>query len=246
MLRSLLTASKQFFFLFSAFYCLSFLWLWLRISKLTTTSHLPSSHLRLQVRVGSLALDGERLLLLVWFLVFCFVFCFFVDVVFEFGFVLGEGWEGAILFFSFLFFFLFCKCGNPYFVTSFWGDWEVIKCQISVETNTNQINMLKHILLFLSTSSIFLFNIYLPFSPSLAGFLLAISCGIYPSGWGSNAVKQACGKDADFYEIGHCRLGWAFFIFVIGISLAFICSGLSLRAGKKSMSSDVEDSNSFM
>ena len=82
---------------------------------------------------------------------------------------------------------------------------------------------------------------------SFAGFLLVISFGIYPSGWGSETVQQACGKKADFYEIGHCRLGWAFFIFVIAISLAFICAGLSLRAGKKSANRDYDQvASSFL
>lgn len=61
----------------------------------------------------------------------------------------------------------------------------------------------------------------------LAGFLLGISCGIYPSGWGSVEFQQACGNEANFYKLGHCKLGWAFFIFVAGTGLSFICAALS-------------------
>ena len=82
------------------------------------------------------------------------------------------------------------------------------------------------------------------------GFILAISCGIYPSGWGSVEFKQACGNDANFYKLGHCNLGWAFFVFVAGTGSAFICAALSTRAGKqKKMSysrTSIERSNSFL
>ena len=65
------------------------------------------------------------------------------------------------------------------------------------------------------------------------GFILAISCGIYPSGWGSVEFKQACGNNANFYKLGHCELGWAFFVFVAGTGSAFILrSSVRPRAGK--------------
>ncbi|XP_078380272.1 LHFPL tetraspan subfamily member 6 protein-like [Oculina patagonica] len=84
----------------------------------------------------------------------------------------------------------------------------------------------------------------------LAGFLLAISCGIYPSGWGSVEFKQACGNDANFYKLGHCKLSWAFFVFVAGTGSAFICAILSTRAGKQKKRSysrtNIERSNSFL
>jgi len=84
----------------------------------------------------------------------------------------------------------------------------------------------------------------------LAGFFLAISCGIYPSGWGSVEFKQACGNEANFYKLGHCKLSWAFFIFVAGTGSAFICAALSTRAGKKRepmySRTSIERSNSFL
>ena len=82
------------------------------------------------------------------------------------------------------------------------------------------------------------------------GFILAISCGIYPSGWGSVEFKQACGNDANFYKLGHCNLGWAFFVFVSGTGSAFICAVLSTRAGKQEKMlysrTSIERSNSFL
>lgn len=84
----------------------------------------------------------------------------------------------------------------------------------------------------------------------LAGFLLAIACGIYPSGWGSVEFKQACGKEANFYRLGHCKLSWAFFLFVAGTGSAFICAVLSTRAAKQNKPiysrTSIERSNSFV
>lgn len=68
----------------------------------------------------------------------------------------------------------------------------------------------------------------------LAGFLLAVSCGIYPSGWGSVEFQQVCGSEANLYKLGHCKLGWAFFVFASGTGLAFICAALSMTDLSKS------------
>ena len=82
------------------------------------------------------------------------------------------------------------------------------------------------------------------------GFLLAISCGIYPSGWGSVEFKQVCGDEANFYKLGHCKLSWAFFVYVSGTGIAFMCAALSARVAKQRkplyIRTDVERSNSFM
>ena len=82
------------------------------------------------------------------------------------------------------------------------------------------------------------------------GFLLAISCGIYPSGWSSVEFKQACGEEANFYKLGHCKLSWAFFVYVSGTGIAFMCAALSARVAKQRkplyIRTDVERSNSFM
>lgn len=84
----------------------------------------------------------------------------------------------------------------------------------------------------------------------MAGFLLAIGFGIYPSGWGSVEFKQACGKEANFYRLGHCKLSWAFFLFVVGTGSAFICAVLSTRAGKQNKPiysrTSIERSDSFI
>ena len=93
-------------------------------------------------------------------------------------------------------------------------------------------------------------NICFLFFFYFTGFILAISCGIYPSGWGSVEFKQACGNDANFYKLGHCELGWAFFVFVAGTGSAFICAALSTRAGKQKnilySRTSIERSNSFL
>ena len=82
------------------------------------------------------------------------------------------------------------------------------------------------------------------------GFLLVISCGIYPSGWGSVEFKQVCGDEANFYKLGHCKLSWAFFVYVSGTGIAFMCAALSARVAKQRkplyIRTDVERSNSFM
>lgn len=99
--------------------------------------------------------------------------------------------------------------------------------------------------------TLFLISINLSISSFWStGFLLAIGFGIYPSGWGSVEFKQACGKEANFYRLGHCKLSWAFFLFVVGTGSAFICAVLSTRAGKQKKPiysrTSIERSDSFI
>ena len=67
---------------------------------------------------------------------------------------------------------------------------------------------------------------------TLAAFFLVVSCVIFPFGWDSVEVRQACGENAKNYELGKCRIGWAAFLVAAGTVATFVCSCLSMKAGK--------------
>ena len=62
-------------------------------------------------------------------------------------------------------------------------------------------------------------------------FLIA-ACAIFPFGWDCDEVRQACGNNAKNYELGNCTIGWAAFLVVVGTVATFVCSCMSVKAGK--------------
>ncbi|EDO26204.1 predicted protein, partial [Nematostella vectensis] len=75
---------------------------------------------------------------------------------------------------------------------------------------------------------------------------LGFSAAAYPSGWGGVEVRQACGPDADSFNLGQCSLGWAFYIYILGTAMAFVCVGMSIKAGKARPSSPTDHLNNFI
>ena len=55
---------------------------------------------------------------------------------------------------------------------------------------------------------------------------------IFPFGWDSAEVRQACGVNANNYKLENCTIGWAAFLVAGGTVATFICSCLSVKAGK--------------
>lgn len=66
----------------------------------------------------------------------------------------------------------------------------------------------------------------------LAGMLIAAGCGLYPHGWNSREVKEACGMASDAYKIGTCFISWSYYMVGIGVILALICFCVSFKATK--------------
>ncbi|CAH1781016.1 unnamed protein product [Owenia fusiformis] len=65
-----------------------------------------------------------------------------------------------------------------------------------------------------------------------AGLLVAGGAAIYPMGWDTREVKQACGDTAAIYHLGTCTMGWAYYTTMGGGALALICAFLSCNAAR--------------
>ncbi|XP_052782679.1 LHFPL tetraspan subfamily member 6 protein-like [Mya arenaria] len=66
-----------------------------------------------------------------------------------------------------------------------------------------------------------------------SGFLMSAGVGIYPNGWDSPEVKQACGHTSKSYNLGDCSLSWCFYVTSAGIVMTFMCAALSFHAPKR-------------
>lgn len=67
----------------------------------------------------------------------------------------------------------------------------------------------------------------------LVSALLIISgCLLYPHGWGSREVKEACGGTSEAYRLGDCTLSWSLYILASGVGLLLLCFGLSFKASR--------------
>lgn len=65
----------------------------------------------------------------------------------------------------------------------------------------------------------------------LALFLVG-ACVMFPLGWNSKEVREACGKTSKRFQIGDCTIGWSAMVIAGGTLAAFLCSCLSIKAGK--------------
>ncbi|XP_070588854.1 LHFPL tetraspan subfamily member 6 protein [Erythrolamprus reginae] len=68
----------------------------------------------------------------------------------------------------------------------------------------------------------------------LGGLLIGSGCALYPLGWESEEVRQACGNLSDQFELGTCEIGWAYYCTGGGAAGAMlICTWLACFSGKK-------------
>ncbi|CAL1543273.1 unnamed protein product [Lymnaea stagnalis] len=65
-----------------------------------------------------------------------------------------------------------------------------------------------------------------------AGLLVGGGLAIYPYGWDTVQVKQACGGTSGVFQLGGCHLYWAFYLTAGGGALTMICSTLACHAFK--------------
>ncbi|GMT05363.1 hypothetical protein PENTCL1PPCAC_27537, partial [Pristionchus entomophagus] len=63
---------------------------------------------------------------------------------------------------------------------------------------------------------------------------ICVSTGlvVYPLGWDNAEVRGACGRDADRYDLGNCRIGRAFLAMIAGVCLLVFSAILSICGGK--------------
>ncbi|XP_077337139.1 LHFPL tetraspan subfamily member 1 protein [Lithobates pipiens] len=68
----------------------------------------------------------------------------------------------------------------------------------------------------------------------IGGLLISSGCALYPLGWNSPEIRQACGNASSQFQLGSCKLGWAYYCTGGGAAVAMlICTWLSCFAGKK-------------
>ncbi|XP_053547892.1 LHFPL tetraspan subfamily member 1 protein [Bombina bombina] len=68
----------------------------------------------------------------------------------------------------------------------------------------------------------------------VGGLLISSGCALYPLGWNSPEIQQACGNVSSQFQLGTCKLGWAYYCTGGGAAVAMlICTWLSCFAGKK-------------
>lgn len=66
-----------------------------------------------------------------------------------------------------------------------------------------------------------------------AGLLIGAGVGIYPNGWDSSEVQQACGYTSQPYYMGECTLFWSFYLTAAGAAVTLIGSAMSCHASKR-------------
>nr|XP_033802080.1 LHFPL tetraspan subfamily member 1 protein [Geotrypetes seraphini] len=67
----------------------------------------------------------------------------------------------------------------------------------------------------------------------VGGLLVSSGCALYPLGWNSPEIQQTCGNTSDQFQLGACKLGWAYYSTGGGAAAAMlICTWLSCFAGK--------------
>ncbi|XP_055868113.1 LHFPL tetraspan subfamily member 6 protein-like [Biomphalaria glabrata] len=65
-----------------------------------------------------------------------------------------------------------------------------------------------------------------------AGLLLGGGLAVYPNGWDTIQVRQACGGTSGVYQLGGCSLCWAFYLTAAGAGVTMFCSSLVCHAYK--------------
>ncbi|KAH9493062.1 LHFPL tetraspan sub member 6 protein [Bulinus truncatus] len=65
-----------------------------------------------------------------------------------------------------------------------------------------------------------------------AGLLIAGGLAVYPNGWDTIQVRQACGGTSGVYCLGGCSLGWAFYLSAAGGGVTILCSTLACHSYK--------------
>ncbi|XP_006000309.2 LHFPL tetraspan subfamily member 6 protein [Latimeria chalumnae] len=67
----------------------------------------------------------------------------------------------------------------------------------------------------------------------VGGLLVSSGCSLYPLGWNSAEVQQTCGSTSNQFQLGSCKLGWAYYCTGGGAAAAMlICTWMSCFAGR--------------
>uniref|UniRef100_A0A8C9JFA3 LHFPL tetraspan subfamily member 1 n=1 Tax=Panthera tigris altaica TaxID=74533 RepID=A0A8C9JFA3_PANTA len=66
----------------------------------------------------------------------------------------------------------------------------------------------------------------------VGGLLISSGCALYPLGWNSPEIMQTCGNVSNQFQLGTCRLGWAYYAGGAAAAAMLICTWLSCFAGR--------------
>lgn len=66
-----------------------------------------------------------------------------------------------------------------------------------------------------------------------SGLLMGAGIGMYPNGWDSPEVQQACGYTSKAYDMGICSLSWCFYMTSAGAGITLMCTVLAFHAPKR-------------
>ncbi|XP_037655602.1 LHFPL tetraspan subfamily member 6 protein isoform X1 [Choloepus didactylus] len=68
----------------------------------------------------------------------------------------------------------------------------------------------------------------------LGGLLIGAGCALYPLGWDSEEVRQACGYASGQFDLGTCEVGWAYVCAGAGAAVAtLLCPWLACFSGRR-------------
>ncbi|XP_022088089.1 lipoma HMGIC fusion partner-like isoform X2 [Acanthaster planci] len=68
-----------------------------------------------------------------------------------------------------------------------------------------------------------------------AACLVGAGCALYPNGWDHPQVKMVCGEVSGAYQLGECKISWAYLVTVGGCVLLLLSALLSCRAGRRKL-----------
>jgi len=57
--------------------------------------------------------------------------------------------------------------------------------------------------------------------------LFVVSLILFPAGWDAPEVQLLCGTETDSYNLGNCRIGWAYILTIGGTVIAAVAASLS-------------------
>ena len=57
--------------------------------------------------------------------------------------------------------------------------------------------------------------------------LFVISILLFPAGWDAPEVQLFCGSEAKSYNLGNCRIGWAYLLTIGGTVIAAVATSIS-------------------
>jgi len=65
-----------------------------------------------------------------------------------------------------------------------------------------------------------------------AAMLICVGVAAYPVGWYTPEIRDACGDEANIFNLGDCQLSWSCYLMSASVGVLLLCVGLSVKASK--------------